>query len=723
MPFYEWQRPSPLYKRTLLHRQNQLRKCRLDQNEELLTEWLAILAELDRLLREEYSSTESASSKRLANLYYKQVLIARQEQLRHEDLESDNVLLMEWCMLVKELDAIVRDEHNIKEADTTRDLRHSIHKATSTTIINQDPKPSNQQSAIPVPSEAPFKPHSKVGLPGETPDAESITSTSSAADHHDSRVKSTPHWLYSESDDEQDGFGSEFNFQPDAHEFSPYESSRPPSLENEKSTALALDYKSLSLEQYATLPPSAKLKALCVPNTSSIDTEKQGLEAWRPPSPSRIAESALPAWLTGLDDDDDTDGGLSSETEVSDFASDVGGSGVEVGGSGVDPRKLSELELKRQLLEKDAELRLVELQLELETAKNLVGSTANKISEASDSGEKANLQMELVEAQLDLDWKEKEFKADQLKHELHEMENTLEKARLGILNDPEVGEILDRNDLIGRLAEACTEPEVALELAASVIPENQKKDVAVTKKMESLTLIPGRAAQAHNAMLMDKACADDIALNLAKLRKQAEEKAEKMIVQEQPIDEVDEKWRDEQLQVMQKGQHVRSDVKEKIKTLLEATSEGKEERTLVYNTKAKREFKRQLRLAEKRLKKADEEAKQDAARRKEEMEEMRKKKEEYEARVRIFGEEEAKKRCVDIKKHENGIKAEYWSDQVKVIEKHIEKKLQAMTMLNKMTLQATGKVAIEMPGATPSGEQDASADIPLDPPNADPDWL
>lgn len=64
----------------------------------------------------------------------------------------------------------------------------------------------------------------------------------------------------------------------------------------------------------------------------------------------------------------------------------------------------------------------VELQLELETAKNLVGSTANKISEASDSGEKANLQMELVEAQLDLDWKEKEFKADQLKHELHEME-------------------------------------------------------------------------------------------------------------------------------------------------------------------------------------------------------------------------------------------------------------------------------------------------------------
>ena len=61
----------------------------------LLAEWLALIAELDRVLRQEHATSDI--NPRMSLSYYKAVLLERQEALRTQDLAGDEVLLMEVC--------------------------------------------------------------------------------------------------------------------------------------------------------------------------------------------------------------------------------------------------------------------------------------------------------------------------------------------------------------------------------------------------------------------------------------------------------------------------------------------------------------------------------------------------------------------------------------------------------------------------------------------------
>ena len=66
-----------------------MQQYRLDEDAGLLAEWFALVAELDRCLREEHAQQDI--NPYLASAYYKTVLLARQEQLRKADLSSDEV--------------------------------------------------------------------------------------------------------------------------------------------------------------------------------------------------------------------------------------------------------------------------------------------------------------------------------------------------------------------------------------------------------------------------------------------------------------------------------------------------------------------------------------------------------------------------------------------------------------------------------------------------------
>eukprot|EP00037_Helgoeca_nana_P025328 m.275877 g.275877 ORF g.275877 m.275877 type:complete len:666 (+) comp26912_c0_seq2:438-2435(+) len=103
---YDWQRPTETYKDSLLARQDVLRDLDLDTNDDFLAEWFALLSEVDRLVREEHSLEDNLQIRSCQ--YYKQVLLARQAELREVDLQSNPTLLIEWYTLIKELDYVVR---------------------------------------------------------------------------------------------------------------------------------------------------------------------------------------------------------------------------------------------------------------------------------------------------------------------------------------------------------------------------------------------------------------------------------------------------------------------------------------------------------------------------------------------------------------------------------------------------------------------------------------
>lgn len=69
---------SPLYKRTLRRRQSQLRGQDLASNSALLAEWFAVLAELDRLVRQEHEVDTNDMNPFVAMSCYKAVLEERQ---------------------------------------------------------------------------------------------------------------------------------------------------------------------------------------------------------------------------------------------------------------------------------------------------------------------------------------------------------------------------------------------------------------------------------------------------------------------------------------------------------------------------------------------------------------------------------------------------------------------------------------------------------------------
>ena len=243
---------------------------------------------------------------------------------------------------------------------------------------------------------------------------------------------------------------------------------------------------------------------------TSIDTTPVSFPEWTPPQPSEIQQSKLPSWLTG---DDDTDDDL-------DFDLDATPAFTEEGSYA----KLTELDLKRQLVEKDMELLQVEAQLELEAARHIVDTKQSEAMAATDTDKQANLNMELVEAQFELEWKEKEVEAGNLKQELYEMEHALEQARIGVLNHPQVGELLDRSDILTRIESACdaSNPSripIMVDPYKAATPPNMS--LAIVQSASRLPLPASNKNDAHREMLCDAAAVKNIADSITGLRAKA----------------------------------------------------------------------------------------------------------------------------------------------------------------------------------------------------------
>lgn len=416
-------------------------------------------------------------------------------------------------------------------------------------------------------------------------------------------------------------------------------------------------------------------------------------------------------------------GGSNSGRRSSSSSSGVAGGGGAIrgdgsyssnagGGNPLDPRRITELELKRELARKDEELRLVEAQIDLEAARKCVEKKDFGVTHAKNSDEKANLQMELIEAQSELDWRQKECEAVQLKLELHEMERSLEGARLGVLAHPQVGELLDSSDILTRIANESAEPDAVLSIATAIestAEDNGERGLVLASSNPILGL--AETAAAHKAVVSDKVAVDDIEATLALIRTQATAAAARG-------GEVDPTWMEKQLATLSTSQLHRQGTHAKIKESLLKSAENKPLRVQLYMTKAAEELSRQILKAERRAVVAEQEMSAERKRQAQEHAEFAQEEEQKQARLRVMGEKDGRAENTDASVQRSKLKAAYWSAQVKVLETHIQKKAETMQRMNKFTLQATGKRAIATKRVVvDAGKEDGGEE------DGEPDWL
>ena len=192
---------------------------------------------------------------------------------------------------------------------------------------------------------------------------------------------------------------------PSAAEGEPRVAAPPPASKPPAPTA------PLTLEDYAVMPPVDRTRA--VATEARIAAKPKGVARSMIPVRSaaaaaapKEAEGALPSWLL---DDGDADAGF--EDDLADVARWLGSAATEavvvVPEGDIDLQQAAELEMKRQIAEKNEEIRLVAEQLQIETGRASLEQRRQQLAQGDDAADLASLQMEVIEQELELESRER----------------------------------------------------------------------------------------------------------------------------------------------------------------------------------------------------------------------------------------------------------------------------------------------------------------------------
>ena len=627
---------------------------------------------MDRLIRSEHSKDDSLELRSCT--YYKNVLLARQAELRGLDLQGNEALLLEWYTLIKELDFVVRQQSLMA-------LR-------------------NERAIDDLLREGQVSPHEYFDVPGGT----NYTSASKRRPIAVQKKEDPPEAAAAAAEDTQEppvnaaaaAITSETS--PASALAAASMQAQAVSTEPVASEAFAMDTAAhvagqdeptagvgdvvegceskMTLEDYALMPPGARFKTLVSPTTDGAD-KGDGVSAWKasvwqpsedgaaattsekeadlasfwvPPTLDDIEQGDLPSWLL---EDDEFMRELLEEAPTWDDAE-------------VDVARISEADLKRQIAEKDEEIRLTKVKLEIDSSKRQLEGEKAALNTMTDAHEAANMNMELIERELELECKEKELLADELKQDLRDLDEELGKAKLGLLQHPQIGEMVDRANLLEALGQG------ALDESRFEAPQSGSL-VLDTRKAQDTPMVPDKLAHAQQDILTDSATLNSIGGHYRSLREQSIKQA---ALDGRTGDSM--QWHDEQMEGMRIAAAARSQQREEVKSVLQEANATKETRAEAFQHKAQKETVKQIKAVEQRARTAQQMLLEDQQRR------------------------DASQKAA-FENHANGSAVESttkqiaeWSKLVTVLKSHLEKRIEAMNVMNKMTVKLTGAKAIAL---------------------------
>eukprot|EP00041_Stephanoeca_diplocostata_P006258 m.79269 g.79269 ORF g.79269 m.79269 type:complete len:824 (+) comp16266_c0_seq24:108-2579(+) len=743
---YSWQRPSDAYRERLAARRQELRELDLDTDDELLAEWFALLAEVDRLVREEHLLGDNLAIRSCA--YYKEVLLARQAELRGIDLQSNHTLLIEWYALIKELDAVVK-----QQAIAERIIRQRA-KPVDTRIRDGELQPCNRIT-VQVPGGTAYtavsrrRPRAQASPSGETklqnldqstgtdgsnvhPTASDQQSAEDGRDMAEMQQRSSEQEVYDKhrmhgghgevdggDDDAIAAFDAEIAGTNDAEAHN----AGPP-------------LASLTLEDYALLPPDERFRALttqisttCSSQAVPVGTEQDeeldtveddAEEGWMPPTLDDVAASSLPDWLTGdADLVNDMCGADGDTRPLWDLPSDE-----------IDLSQITELDLERQLAEKDEEIRLTQEHLELDEARRrlehdrqqLAAESAAILQAVSGDGTDGNddvaagmtslarAQLHVEEDELDLACREKELLVGELEQDIRDMDEELGKARLGMLQHPNIGEILDRASIMSSLESmfphdgesVAVLDAVAVDLDASKAGTLSHDCNGVSGTIVPFTpgaLAPTAVNDVQRQMTCDAAVAGDIRDKLQRLRAAAEDHARQH--QKEAPDEVSgdvpsapSAWHEQQLATIRTAAHSRQQMLDATREALKIADAGKEDRAELYTQKAREACVDQIRALQRRISTSQIELQAAATLRAEDAKARAKERHVAEQQLLAYGDAVPCGHLEQLRSERKVVRLHRlaeWDDRVAMLQRHLEEKLKAIKKLNKMASTFTGK--------------------------------
>lgn len=295
---YNWQRPSDVYRERLAARRQELREQDLDADDELLAEWFALLAEVDRLVREEHLLGDNLTIRSCS--YYKGVLLARQAELRKVDLQSNHALLIEWYALIKELDVVVKQQaiaervvrQRAKPVDTRiRDgelqpcnrITVQVPGGTAYTAVSRR-RPRAKAQASSESEHAPVEATqgSSVSVP-PTPNDSHVTNVSMRIQEQDNQSRSNSQENGAHSGSCHDEHSDDTTGKVDGDDddvIAAFDAEIAGTGDNLKDEMAEQPTMSLTLEDYALLPPDERFQTLTtlIPTTSTLLGTPMGAE-------------------------------------------------------------------------------------------------------------------------------------------------------------------------------------------------------------------------------------------------------------------------------------------------------------------------------------------------------------------------------------------------------------------------------------------------------------
>jgi len=202
-------------------------------------------------------------------------------------------------------------------------------------------------------------------------------------------------------------------------------------------------------------------------------------------------------------------------------------------------------------------------------------------------------------------------------------------------------------------------------------------------------------------MLCDAAAVNNIAQNINSLR----EKATTLAKQDGLMDADLAGWKEQQLATLEVGQQARQVYQDKVAEARVLVADGREERTLAYQAQASAELQRQVLITEARVnrweKSLDDEKKELA-----ELAELEKQEQAELDEFKLLEHEAAADTAKEGGAQGEGcsaptqapnpakLRTKYWERQILVIEAHINRKIEAIKIMNQMTVKVTGQKII-----------------------------
>ena len=563
---------------------------------------------MDRLIRSEHSKDDSLELRSCT--YYKNVLLARQAELRGLDLQGNEALLLEWYTLIKELDFVVRQQ-SLMAIRNERPIDDLLREGQVSPHEQFDvPGGTNYTAAS---KRRPIAVQKKEAQKKDHPPQTMVVAAAAAAAAEEpanvvaaavpvpmaSEPAPAPAAALAAASTQAQGASTE----PVASEPFTMGTAANVTVRQGAPAAGAGDIvggneSRMTLEDYAVLPPGARFKTLLSPVTGGADSEG-GVSAWGasvwqpsddgapaadaeeegelatfwvPPTLADIEQGDLPSWLL---EDDEFMRELLEEAPTWDDAE-------------VDVARISEADLKRQIAEKDEEIRLTKVKLEIDSSKKQLEGEKAALNTMTDAHEAANMNMELIERELELECKEKELLADELKQDLRDLDEELGKAKLGLLQHPQIGEMVDRANLLEALGQgAPDDPRFQVPQAGSLVLDS--------RKAQDTPMVSDELAHAQQDILTDSATLNSIGSHYRLLREQAMKQA---ALDGGVGDSM--QWHDGQMEGMRTVAAARSQQRDEVKSVLQEANATRETRAEAFQQKAQKETLKQIKAVEQR---------------------------------------------------------------------------------------------------------------------------